>query len=364
MSNPIDTMMLAAVDEGVFPGGVLLAAEGDRVVHCESYGSAQKIPQERPMSRDTVFDIASLTKPLSIVTLIMLLKKNGKIGLGHPVSRYLPDFAESNKEQITIRHLLKHTSGLPAWKPYYQEWLKADPALLTRGSLRDKILYAIYNEATEYPAGYSRTYSDLGYIVLGAVVESIWEMPLHEIFSRYVAGPIGLENTSYFAAPRTLTPDEQIKFAATTDCPWRKKVLCGEVEDDHAWLMGGAAGHAGVFSTAQDLHRFLVHLLTAFEQGTEILPQPVIHEFLGPKTKYKLGWDAPDFEGSQSGKYFSHNTIGHLGYTGGSMWLDLEKKFHIILLTNRTHPSRGNEKIKEFRPKIHDLIVETYFKGS
>jgi CubicO group peptidase (beta-lactamase class C family) len=155
-------------------------------------------------------------------------------------------------------------------------------------------------------------------------------------------------------------------IAPTENCPWRKKILCGEVHDDNAYAMGGVAGHAGLFSSARDVHAFLVRMSQCFHGKDNFLPQALVQEFFkrsesSGNGNFALGWDTPAPEGSASGHLFSPHSVGHLGFTGCSLWWDLEKNCHIILLSNRVHPSRKNEKIKEFRPFIHDEIMKVLF---
>jgi CubicO group peptidase (beta-lactamase class C family) len=152
-------------------------------------------------------------------------------------------------------------------------------------------------------------------------------------------------------------------IAPTENCPWRKKILCGEVHDDNAYAMGGVAGHAGLFSSARDIHHFLTHLRRCLRGGDPFLPAPLVQQFLNrdgnvTESTYALGWDTPVPKSSSSGSLFSPHSIGHLGFTGTSIWWDLENDRHVILLTNRIHPSRDNDKIREFRPYIHDLIMK------
>jgi CubicO group peptidase (beta-lactamase class C family) len=153
-------------------------------------------------------------------------------------------------------------------------------------------------------------------------------------------------------------------IAPTEDCPWRKKVLCGEVHDDNAYAVGGVAGHAGLFSSVRDIHQLLACLNGCHRGKNTFLPQALIQEFLSrdesvKNSTYALGWDTPSENKSSSGKYFSLHSVGHLGFTGTSIWWDLEKNCHVVLLSNRVHPTRKNEKIREFRPYIHDLIMKT-----
>jgi CubicO group peptidase (beta-lactamase class C family) len=179
--------------------------------------------------------------------------------------------------------------------------------------------------------------------------------------------PLGLKSTSFIdlTQVRTRRPQAVEEIIAPTEvCPWRKKVLCGEVHDDNAYAMGGVAGHAGLFSSARDIHQLLSCLDDCRRGENTFLPEGLVQEFLSrdesvKHSTYALGWDTPSENKSASGKYFSLHSVGHLGFTGTSIWWDLEKNCHVVLLSNRVHPTRKNEKIREFRPYIHDLIMKT-----
>jgi len=180
---------------------------------------------------------------------------------------------------------------------------------------------------------------------------------------------VGLRSTGFIdlsqLRTRRLQPVEDI-IAPTENCPWRKKILCGEVHDDNAYAMGGVAGHAGLFSSARDLHTLLVRMNRCLHGKDGFLPQSLVREFLtkdesAAHSNFALGWDTPSPDASASGSLFSSRSVGHLGFTGCSIWWDLEKDCHVILLTNRVHPSRKNEKIRDFRPRIHDQIMKVLF---
>lgn len=350
-----------AVDEKVFPGAALLVASKGEVLVREFFGNATLLPSPEPVTEKTLFDIASLTKPVSTAMLTLAAVKEKGLPLNGTASRYLEGFREEDKGKITIRHLLKHTSGLPAWRPYYEEIAREHPDAVGKRESRQHYLEKISQEPLEMPVAYQRIYSDLGFILLGILIEDFWEMTLDQIFLGNVATPLEMKDTFYIPVGAG-SPRPYNTFAATEESVRRKKLIRGEVHDDNAYTLGGVAGHAGLFSTVDDLHRFL----TAFEKGYRgqhpLLSQDLVQEFVGPKVKIKLGWDTPSQENSQAGKYFSKNSIGHLGYTGCSFWADLDQDFHVILLTNRVHPSSKNEAIKQFRPKIHDLIYEELIK--
>ena len=177
---------------------------------------------------------------------------------------------------------------------------------------------------------------------------------------------MGLRSTAFIdlvlLRTRRLEPVREM-IASTERCPWRQRVLCGEVHDDNAYAMGGVSGHAGLFSSARDLHQFILLLVECYHGGNGFLTPDLVREFWTqdrtvPGSTWALGWDTPSLKGSSSGQYFSQQSVGHLGYTGTSIWIDLRRDIHVILLTNRIHPTHGNERIREFRPLIHDLIMK------
>ncbi len=358
MTGLIDEMMAQGIAQGVFPGAALLVASKGTILYRSFFGQASVIPHKEPVTEGTIWDIASLTKPVVTASLALQACLEKRLSLKEQVSRQIPEMAEDGaKKKITIRHLLKHTSGLPAWKPYYEEIERERPELLGCRESRQVYLAKISHEPLQVPISFRRIYSDLGFILLGILLEDLFEAPLDRLFAEKIAGPLGMKDTWYVPIGAKL-PRPYTTFAATEESAWRKKLIRGEVHDDNAYALGGVAGHAGLFSTVDDLHQFLTAIETAVREGHPLFPRELVEEFIGPKTRIKLGWDTPSEEGSQAGRYFSKNSIGHLGYSGCSFWADLDRGFHVILLTNRVHPTAANEKIKEFRPKIHDLIEE------
>ena len=356
-----------AVKQGVFPGAVLLVGRGEDVLYERVFGWRSLLPDRTPMSLSTIFDLASLTKPLATTLGIMLLVNEKKIHLDDQVTQYLPAFANPATK---IRHLLNHTSGLPAWKPYYKAVIRCATSGRTgfdgTRSAKSYILEQVHREASVSEPGTQALYSDLGFIVLGEIIEIISGSNLDLFFHERISRPFKLRSTAFVDLKRFPTGRIQIKeaeIAPTELCPWRKKVLCGEVHDDNAFALGGVAGHAGLFSSARDIHAMVAQLDRCLRGCSSFLPQWVVHEFLTkddsvPHSTHALGWDTPAPEKSSSGRHFSRSSVGHLGFTGTSLWWDLEKRCHVILLTNRVHPNRNNEKIKQFRPKIHDLIMQ------
>lgn len=338
------------------PGVSLLVARGEEILYQNQFGLASLLPLKTPLQSHHLFDIASLTKPVVTTTLLLLKRKTDRLSLDTPLVKQLPELSEGEKERITLRHLLKHTSGLPAWKAFYEEIRLSHPDLWGKRDCGQIYLDKISHESLEVPIAYRRIYSDLGFILLGLYLERLQGKPLDQLFSECVASPLGLSQTRFIS--NEAPPIDRTLFVSTENSPVRQKILQGEVHDENAYCLGGVAGHAGLFSNSLDLHRFLYEIEKGYHGQSEFFPQEDLHEFIGPKVKIKLGWDTPEGENSQAGIHFSRNSIGHLGYTGCSFWIDLDRKFHIILLTNRVHPSSQDETIKTFRPRLHNLIYE------
>lgn len=347
-----EEQILKAVEERVFPSAALLVASKGEVLFRGFFGQA---------TEETLFDIASLTKPVATATLTLLAEREKGLTINGSAAKYLREFGDEAKKKITIRHLLKHTSGLPAWRPYFREIAQEHPELVGKRESHLTYLEKISQEPLETPVAYKRIYSDLGFILLGILLENFWQAPLDSLFQGKIADFLEMQDTFFIPVGQRL-PRPCESFAATEDSAWRKKIIRGEVHDDNAYTLGGVAGHAGLFSTVDDLHRFLTAFETGYRGRHPLFPQDLVMDFVGPKVKFKLGWDTPAQGESQAGRYFSKNSIGHLGFTGCSFWADLDQDFHIILLTNRVHPSAKNETIKQFRPKIHDLIYEELIK--
>jgi CubicO group peptidase (beta-lactamase class C family) len=302
---------------------------------------------------------------------MMLLVNEKKLCLDDRVTQVFPTFGVFGKQAVTFRHLLNHSSGLPDWEPYYEDVLKSEKEgklnFVASRAAKQYVFAQIHREKPVSPAGLKGLYSDLGFMVLGEIVEAISDSTLDHFCQDRIFEPLGLKSTFFVDLTRSRSQRLQAieeMIAPTENCPWRKKILCGEVHDDNAYAVGGVAGHAGLFSSVRDIHQLLACLNGCRRGENTFLPQALIQEFLSKdesvkNSTYALGWDTPSENGSSSGKYFSPHSVGHLGFTGTSIWWDLEKNCHVVLLSNRVHPTRKNEKIREFRPYIHDLIMKT-----
>ncbi|MBM2804498.1 MAG: Serine hydrolase [Deltaproteobacteria bacterium] len=362
-----------AVAQGVFPGAVLLIAKEQDIVFEQAFGQRSLAPDQSPLRVDTIFDIASLTKPLATTTAIMLLVREKKIRLDDQITRVIPMYGVLGKSLTTFRHLLTHCGGLLAWKPFFEEIIKSEKAgrlnFTASRAAKSYVYEQIHRDKPVSAPGNQSLYSDLGFMILGEAVEILTGNSLDRFCQERIFKPMGMRATGFVdltqLRTRRLQPITEI-IAPTENCPWRKKILCGEVHDDNAYAMGGVAGHAGLFSSARDIHAFLLRLDQCRKGKDNFLPQLLVEEFLTKdqvvsRSTFALGWDTPTPGQSSSGSLFSSRSVGHLGFTGCSIWWDLEKNCHVVLLTNRIHPTRKNEKIKEFRPLIHDLIMNALF---
>ncbi len=367
----VEREMEAAVARRVFPGAVLLVREGSHFFYQRAFGHRSLEPEVTPMREETIFDVSSLTKAFATSVAMMLMVKERKIRLDDRVTRFFHNFGVYGKTHVTFRHLLSHCSGLPAWRPYFKDILhieRRDGRINFLGSHGAKafVYQQILRERLEAEPGTRTLYSDLGFMLLGAVIEEVSGVTLDRYCHDRIFRPLGLRSTAFVDLSllriRRLEPVAEM-IAPTERCAWRKKILCGEVHDDNAYAMGGVCGHAGLFSSAKDLDTILCRLKDCYRDVSQMIPQPIAVEFWTrdatvPGSTWCLGWDTPSLGESSSGAYFSAQSVGHLGFTGTSVWLDLERDRHVILLSNRVHPDRDNDAIRGFRPLIHDAIVK------
>lgn len=358
----IDAAMQQGIRDGVFPAAELLVGTPDRILHHGHYGDCH---------HDALFDIASLTKVVCTTTLAMIAVEEGKLSLTDKLVDRISLPQHPSHNDICIYHLLQHTSGLPAHRKFYLEIPAHD---LGKIAARDFILNACSQEISEHPAGQQAVYSDIGFILLGRVLEEIWGEELDTIFSREIAKPWGLSATHFVrirhsrhASPQGTMNSGGDDYIPTEDCSWRRHIVCGVSRDENCYAMGGVAGHAGLFSNASDLHQFTKLFVAAVNGSHDLLNPSVVQNFIEPTTPVPqvptgrlLGWDTPTPPTSSAGSHFSRRSIGHSGFTGCTLWIDLQKKLWVILLTNRTYPTVDNNNIRTFRPRIHDIILSHF----
>ncbi len=370
----VDRALEKAIDSSETSGAVVLACmhrDNEWLTHESVRGLAVAKPERIPMRRQTVFDLASLTKPIATTTSIMLLESEGNLSIDDPVVKYLPTFSERGKQEVTLRHLLTHSSGLKPWRGFHELLIdkerKKGERLIATSAGRDFIIDRVLRSSLVHKPGEAAVYGDLNFIVLGEVIKAVSGESIEDFCSTQLFGPLGLTKTRYracFENTSCIPVDEKSTTAATEECSWRDRVLWGEVHDPNAYAMGGVAGHAGLFAPADDVMRFGKIVLDTWHDRSDLLPREVLRKFLErqsvPKgSDWALGWDTPSAISSSSGQYFSNRSVGHLGFTGTSLWIDLENEVIVVFLSNRIHLV-SKKSHYGLRPKIHDLIIEAF----
>jgi len=358
-----------AINQRVFPAASIAVTHMGKLVALKSAGTFVYKANKKgaPLLADvarsgdfgvsiaTLFDLASLTKPIATTTMAMILYDRGLLELDAPIAGTLPEFLQgssddSRRHEVTFRMLLAHSSGLPAYEKLF---LKAHSG--------DALLQAAFTTALSTDPGTHAEYSDIGFILLGVALERLAEESLDLFCQREIFGSLGMTSTT-FNPPAELRakipPTADERAHAHSHSTFRYRIIQGEVQDENAFVLGGVAGHAGLFATAEDVARFAHAILT---RSPIVRPETIAlftqRESSPPDTTRTLGWDTPS-NASQSGKHFGPNSFGHLGYTGTSLWIDPDRQLSIILLTNRTWPDCTNHAIKSIRPKFHDAIIE------
>jgi CubicO group peptidase (beta-lactamase class C family) len=340
----IDDAMRQAIDRGDCPGAVILVLHDGRVVWRKAYGLRARKPAEVPMTVDTVFDLASLTKPVATATSIMILMEQGKLRLTDRVAEHLPAFGQNGKDKITVEHLLLHTSGLIADNP------EADYR-----DGRAKALERICALTPRGAPGERFTYSDVGFIILGELVEKLGGLSLDAFSAKHIFTPLGMSQTAF-------RPSDELKERAAPTVQRDGHWLVGEVHDPRAAALGGVAGHAGLFATADDLAVFAQMILDGGAyQGKRVLRAETVRIMTTardvPSGQRAYGWDVATSYSANRGKLFPRGeSFGHTGFTGTSIWLDPRSKTAVIFLSNRLHPD-GKGNVTRLRSKIATLAA-------
>jgi serine-type D-Ala-D-Ala carboxypeptidase len=328
---------VAGVWEEKNPMQIKLAALGNRRIY----------PSLQPMLTQTIFDIASLTKVFATTSLVTVLVERKWIKWDTPLQALLPDYPVRD---LTLSHLLTHTAGLPAWKPLWEVLKKKfSPYPLDKINpevRKQEMRNLLMKISPEDSIGKQRVYSDITFLLLGYALEEATQMTFQHAVQHLVWNPMGIKTAFFSLVNCGVEKGRRENVAATEDCHWRGGVLQGQVHDDNAWAMGGMGGHAGVFTNASELLKLSAQWLGHFFTNQTQLEA------------WNQGWDTPSLHDSSSGKYFSSNSIGHLGFTGTSLWIDPVARLAVVLLSNRVHPSRENIKIRKFRPRFHDALRE------
>lgn len=369
----IEAALQSAVDDGVFPGAQLAVRLRGALQCVAVAGRLSSETPGLPVQPSTIYDLASLTKPLATVTSVLFQIQHTKVALEDSVQEVLAELEGTPIGQATVRDLLTHRSGLPGWRPIYERLEARDIVPVLSGGnqpVKQHVLNMIRDEPLIYARGERSVYSDLGFMLLGFLVERLSGMALdlwckEAIFRPLRADPLMFYPTAGRAqlGGARLTVDAA-RIAPTEQDEWRNRLLRGEVHDENAAAMGGVAGHAGLFGTAESVLAVSGAWLRGYHGGESILDGELVRQFTtrqesAARSSWALGWDTPSAP-SSSGSHFSERSFGHLGYTGTSLWIDPLCELEVVLLSNRVHPSRRNEKIKVFRPRIHDLIYEEF----
>lgn len=394
-----------AIEQRAFPAASVAVTQAGNLVALKSFGKLvySEDVMDTPLLPDvgsipitvtsvTLFDLASLTKVVATTTMAVILHERGLMELEAPVIGTVPEFlldstgnSDPRRHDVTFRMLLAHCSGLPAYEKLY---LKA--------RTRQELLNAAFEMPLTANPGTRAEYSDIGFLILGVALERLAQESLDVFCQREVFGPLGMLNTTFNPPPalrpkipptaderedscrtdtlvrqRSITPQQPSESQQKPRSTFRNRIIQGQVQDENAYVLGGVAPHAGLFSTAEDVAMFANAMLQCGTRRDVNLSSIARVETLAlftrrdttPHTSRALGWDMPSSP-SQSGKYFGSSSYGHLGYTGTSLWIDPDRELSITLLTNRTWPNCSNQAIKQVRPKFHDAVVEALEKTS
>jgi CubicO group peptidase (beta-lactamase class C family) len=347
----VDNIVTEAINDTAFPGGVVLVGHNGKIIYEKAFGNYTYDKNSTPMTVDVMFDMASVSKVVGTTTAAMYLYDQGKLNLDDKVVSFFPDFGVNGKEKATVRNLLLHNSGMPAFAPFYKK-------LKTAKEEWDSIRHM----KPDYETGAQYVYSCLGMITLQHIIEKISGKGLDVLLKENFFAPLGMKHTMYNP------PDSLIKKCAPTEVDkyWRMTTLQGKVHDETAYLLGGVSGNAGVFSTAPDLAIFCQMMLNkGFYNGRQYIKPSTVEEWTKKQTSQSsrgLGWDTNENGETAAWKKFSFTTFGHTGFTGTSIFIDKERDLFAIILTNRVYPTRDNVKIIPIRHKIHDAIISVIDK--
>lgn len=344
-------MLQEAIAARALPGAAFGVLQNGSVLGVEAVGRFTYDAASPVVTPQTPYDLASVSKVLATTAAAMLLWQRGVLSLDSPLEALLPQFnpeGDAQRSRVTLRLLLAHSSGLPAWVPVF-ETCRAPQALLD----------ALFTLPLEAEPGTRMAYSDPGFILLGKALEALAGEPLDAFASREIFAPLAMRKTQYCPAPclrAAIPPTED-------DLSFRQRIIQGEVQDENCWVLGGVSGHAGLFAPVRDVLRFAEAMLAPlYGRATELFHGETVATFtrraaLPPGSSRALGWDTPSGPISSSGTLFSPAAFGHLGFAGTSLWVDPTQDLAVVLLTNRTFPTRENKQIQQVRPLFHDAVL-------
>ena len=365
MKNQLNILLEKVCEQGlaagVFPGvsaAVSMRTNNEyyRGMYCG--GLTQNGYRGAQVNAATYFDLASLTKPLCTTLCTLALIDSGILTWNEPCLAVLEHDIGFEKQEITCHNILHHSSGLPAYHPYFSQF-----APVASSENKVAIRNLILAEPSQYKPDTKCLYSDLGFILLGQVIEKLTGSSLDKLYQTSILKPLGIGDALQFLPLNKDLAIDTLQVAATEKCDWRHSVMQGEVHDEHYWLMGGVCGHAGLFGTIEGVQLLCEFLLDSWQGrkehpafATELLWYAL--QWHDKASSWRLGFDSPSAGQSSSGRHLSPLSVGHLGFTGTSFWIDPEQDIVVILLTNRVHPTRENVKIREFRPFFHDFLIQ------
>lgn len=351
LRDTLRSILNRAIADSAFPGAIAVIGTHAGPLVTVAAGHLDWSPSPVP-DENTLWDLASLTKVVGMTSAMMQLVESGKVSLDAPVQRYLPEWTGPGKDRVTVRHLITHQSGLPAFKQYYK--LNVSP---------DSTLRLFFLTPLDTVPGIRMVYSDIGAILLGKIVERVSGETLDGYLGRHVFLPLGMRDTRYRP-----TADLLPRIAPTEKDPWRGRHLRGEVHDENASALGGVSGHAGLFSTAHDLDRLArVYLSGGTLDGARLASAATIRQFTTVEdsifSSRALGWDTPAAN-SSGGHYLWRPAFGHTGFTGTSLWLAPQHDLYVMLLTNRVNPTREHSRIGPARVAVADAAMRALFPAT
>lgn len=343
--TPLTSILEEAREMRQFSGAAYMVGTKDQVLAAGAVGTTAW-EDGLDVSMDTVWDIASITKPIVAIAAVMLARA-GQLRLTDPVSKFLPEYRDSDKAAITLLELLTHSSGIPGQQPLYRT-----------APTRQQLLDAVRGLPLRYAPGAGVEYSSQGFMIIGQILEVVAAQGLDTLLAGGVLAAAGMRDTQ-FCPPPELEP----RIAATEWCPWRGRLVKGSVHDENAAVLGGVAGHAGLFSTAGDLSR-LGQALAGDGQldGSQVLDRELVTEMARPRTDHLplrrcLGWQGADRDDCPVGQSVSAGSYGHTGFTGTSLWIDQDRGLFVTLLTNAVHPKRRADGLRAVRSRFHDAVL-------
>ncbi|MFH7320569.1 serine hydrolase domain-containing protein [Desulfurivibrio sp. D14AmB] len=360
----LEDIFLEAMAKGVFPGAAIAVAHGlatNRNTEIKCFGKTGYQGDEiEPVDSETFYDLASLTKPLATLPALLVLLARGELSLDDKLEDLLQREVPREKRAIRLRQLLGHGSGLPAHLPFFEQWTPL-AVQEQREEIREQVMTEILARPLLFTPGSATLYSDLGYILAGMVVELKSGEDLARFVEKHIYAPLGLSNQLFF---NPHNHPRHVAYAPGEYCSWRQRLLRGEVGDENCALLGGVAGHAGLFGNIKGVAGLTSYLLDLWQDRAPVklmrpddLQHCLVKQQLKPDTTWALGMDTPSAQGSSGGDLLSADSVGHLGYAGTSFWIDPHRELVMVLLTNRVHPSRFNDQIKKFRPLLHNTLV-------